>query len=126
MIKGTVELESCSVAVTPNSVVLTVRSVEGRTYTITMPRSMGETMAEAVVLGMQNVTAETPQAVAGVLNVNSVILDGRQVIDQPSEAVCGATDLRATSHALRHESPAGVEQVRSAQEAVVRNSDSSG
>lgn len=53
MIKGTLELQSCSVAVTASSIVLTVSSVDGKTYTVTMPLGMGETLAQEIAVGTQ-------------------------------------------------------------------------
>lgn len=64
MIKGTLEVEMCSVAVTSVSVVLTVRSAEGQTYTVTMPRGMGQRLAEDISAGLLALPPANVAAVA--------------------------------------------------------------
>jgi hypothetical protein len=62
VIRGTLELQACHVAVTPNSVVLTTVSTEGKTYTVTMPRGMGETLMHELAFALQSMPAARPGA----------------------------------------------------------------
>lgn len=48
-----VEVETCSVVVTPASVVLIVRTAQCHSYQITFPPDVGKAVAEEISLGWQ-------------------------------------------------------------------------
>ena len=54
-------VEACTVAVTPVSVILTLRTDSGNTLSLTMPRAMGEKLALTLEAGFANVPGEAAQ-----------------------------------------------------------------